>query len=251
MTQYTLQYVQSNLGRILNEQESGVLGTLELVKKAGAPTVAKLMKYSAYVAANISGSADLALVPQIQLQCGPMTNPATNGLYKLTKTTSDVVAIPDGTVHASLQVTQGAGGVLWTAIKGGTQGNAVTVTYVDPGVDTALTTAAIVGDDVTVTLSYALGAVTATAASVAAAATASAPVSARVSAVATGTPATLAAAYAQTPLANGANQPTGVQKFKAVGIYRKRQHSHSALIAPSVTPRSVLISQTHASFIGV
>ena len=250
MTQYTLQGAQANLGSIMDDFDNGLLTSVDLIKTNGGSVVAKMVKYSTYAAAAIANSADLNLVPQVQLQHGPM-NPATNGLYKFTKTVDDSVAVPDGTVHASLQVTQGLGGNLWTAVVGGTAGNSYTIQYIDPGVNTATTTAALVVNAVQITLSYAAGAVTATAATVAAAAAASAAVSAVVTATTTGVPATLAAAFAATALAGGAVQPAGVQKFKAVGIFRKRVTSKSPLIAPSVTPRAVLLSKTHATFLGL
>jgi hypothetical protein len=46
-------------------------------------------------------------------------------------------------------------------------------------------------------------------------------------------------------------QPTGAQKFLAFGIYRKRVTSNNPLIAPTLTPRAVLISKVHATFIGL
>lgn len=251
MTTYTFQAAQANIGKILDQMDAGTLSTINLIKTNGASTVAKLVPYATYAAADVAGSATFINVPQIQMQSGPMSNPGTNGLYKMTKMLDDADAVPDGTAHASLQVTQGLGGVLYTADAGGASGNSISVRYVVAGLNTALTVA-VVGTAITVNLATdGAGAATTTAAGVAAAVQAFAASAALVNAVANGTTSTLAAAFGVTSLAGGGVQPAGVQKFQAFGIFRKHKHSLNALVAPSITPRAVLVSSAHAAYIGV
>ncbi len=471
MTQYTFASAQANLQDILNDMEAGLITSVDLVEHGDGPVVAKIVEQATFEAVDIADARDLVLVPQIQLQCGPMTNPGTNGLYKLTKGTVDIAAVPDGSIHAilqytgkedsgvlftaviggdagnsitiaivdpsaidqtlsvsvatlaitvhlatdhsgnlsstfaeiadavnasadasalvtalatgdtslapesaaaTLQVTQGAGGVLYTAAAVGSAGNSITIHYVDPtvaghahysypdgvqggngldftavatGVSTvtitvvvsgtntalsvgvvsnaitinlatdgggvatstltqiktaydlvagavALATVAITGTASTVgtamsvqtlTSDFALsvgvastaitvnlatntaGVITSTAATVRAAVAGSGSAAALVNSATTGTSSTLAAAFSTTPLAGGSadgtitatplatgdDQPTGVEKFQALGIYRKRVHSKRVGVAPTVTPRAVLISKTHADYLGL
>lgn len=250
-TTYTFQKAQANINDILNQMDAGTQGSISLIKTNGASVVAKLVPYATYAAADIAGSADMNNVPQIQMASGPMTNPGTDGLYKMTKMLDDADAIPNGAAHATLQVTQGAGGVLYTAVAPGTPGNSVTVAYVVAGLNTALSVG-VVGTAITVNLATdGAGAATTTAAGVAAAVTGSAPAAALVTAAANGTTTTLAAAFGTASLAGGGNPPAGVKKFQAFGIFRKRVHSKNALVAPAVRPRAVLLSATHAAYIGV
>jgi len=125
---------------------------------------------------------------------------------------------------------------------------------------------AVNGTDISVTLETdTSGTIVSTAADVEAGVDGTPAAAALVDTTVTGVGTTLAAAYTQTnlangtddgtmvqtPLAGGDNQPTGVQKFHAVAIYRSRTISHSADIAPSVTPRAVIISTAHATFLGL
>lgn len=363
MAQYTLQAAQANLSTILDQMAAGTITSVDLIKKNGGSTVAKLVKYSTYSAAAIAGSADLTNVPFTLMASGPM-NPSSNGLYKMTKVVDDSSSIVDGTIHgeltytgqgvsgvkfvaklggaqgnsitiavvdpaainqalsvgvvgsaitinlatdgsgnitstftqiasavnlsapasalvtasvvgtgsltpesvaATLQVTQGAGGILYTAVTPGTAGNSITIRYVVAGLNTALSVG-VVGSAITVNLATdGAGVATSTAAQVRAAVAGDVAAAALVNSAVTGVGGTLAAALAvtnlaggtddgtlvATPLAGGANQPASVAKFQAFGIFRKRDHSKNVNIAPSVTPSAVIISAAHATLIGL
>lgn len=251
MPQYTIQSAQANIRSILNEMDAGTLTSVELVKANGASVVAKILPYATYKAADVAGSAELVNIPQTLMDSGPM-NPASGGLYKMTKVTVDAAAIKDATVKAKLtSYRNGADGVDLTAVKGGTAGNSITLTVVNPGVLTASTTVAVVGNDITVTLKHNGTSITATMQEVADALAASSAASALVTAAVVGAGATLAVAMAQTALSGGSLQPAGTEKFQAFGIYRKRKHSRNELVAPTLTPRAVIVSKTHADWLGL
>jgi hypothetical protein len=251
MATYTFQAAQSSLGYLLDSMDAGKITSVDLIKTAGSPVVAKLVKKATYDAADIANSSVTSLVPQLQLQHGPM-NPATNGLYKMTKILDNAAAVPDATVHEFLQVTQGAGGVLYTAVASGTNSPAITITYTDPGVLQVGNIVTVVGTAISVSLSNdATPVIDATAATVAASVMAHPAAAALVTAVANGTTSTLAAAFGTAPLTGAAAQPAGAPLFQTYGIYRKRNHSKNALVAPTVTQRAVLISKAHADFLGL
>jgi hypothetical protein len=247
MPTHTLQSLQTNIGSLMDDMDAGLITSVDVIKEAGGDVVAKLLKYSTYVAAAVANTTENENIAQTLLQSGPMS-PASDGLYKLVKVAADSAAVPDSTIHAFLQHTTGAGGVLFTAVNSGEEGELISVEFVDPGVDGAISVG-VVGTAITVTLAYALGAVTSTMAQIAAAIAASSAASALVTATATGVTTTIAAAMALTLLAGAGAMASTSQKFKIYSIYRKRQHSRNANVAPSLSPRAVLISQTHAEFL--
>lgn len=185
MTTYTTQGLQANITSILNKMDAGTLGSVEVIKAADGATVAKLVPYATYAAADIANTSVVELIPQTLAASGPM-NPASNGLYKTTKAQADAVSTPDNTTHATLQFTDGPGGILFTAKRGGVYGNSIRVALVNPGAPTATTTVAVVAKDITVTMKYAGGVVTATMNEIAAAVNAHAAASALVTATVTG-----------------------------------------------------------------
>ncbi len=93
-------------------------------------------------------------------------------------------------------------GVTYTAVTAGAAGNSITVALLDPGMDGALSIN-VTGSDIEVTLAYATGAVTTTAAQLVAALLLDAGVTALVTP--SGAGATPLNALAETPLANGAD----------------------------------------------
>lgn len=98
-------------------------------------------------------------------------------------------------------------GVTYTANDRGVAGNSITVTLVDPGTDSALIID-VVGTDISVTLAYALAAITTTATELVAALNLDADVAALIAA--TGAGASPLTALTETPLATGADSEVSV-----------------------------------------
>lgn len=247
----TIQAVQANINDLLSDMDAGTQGTVTIVDQAGGPTVAKLVKWSTFAAADIAAARDLTYLPQLQLASGPMTNQGTDGLYKLTKVLHEAAAVPDNTVHSSYQYTNGPGGVLFTATVGGVAGDAITIELVVAGLNTPLSVA-VLAQAVTVNLATdGAGLATTTMSEIVAALAASAAASALLYGTATGVASTVAGVLAVTNLAGGGNQPAGLQKFQAYPVFRKHVHSTNALVAPSKPERAVFLSATHATFLGL
>jgi len=135
MTSRTIQSLQANLPSLLDAQEAGTLGTVDVIKTSGGAAVAKLVKWATFNSANIAGTSTLNYVPQLSLEQSPSAG-SHNSLYQLTKEAVDASAIVDGTVHAAKnyvgKTLPSASGVLFTAKLGGAQGNAIKVAVVDP-----------------------------------------------------------------------------------------------------------------------
>ncbi len=246
-----VQFVQANIDSILNDMDAGLTTSVNVQKDTDGSTVAKLVKWATFTAADVVAARDLEYISQQEAMAGPMSGVATNGLYRLVKVNADAVATPDNTVHSYYLYTNGAGSILFTSVPGGTVGNSTTVALVVAGLNTPLTVG-VVGTDITINVATdGAGAATSTMAQVAAAVAASAAASALVTAIAGGTTSTVVAALGVTNLAGAAVQPAGMQKFQAYAIYRGRAESHRTGVAPSLTPRAVLISKTHADYLGL
>lgn len=131
----------------------------------------------------------------------PMTaNKIEKAKIAYTAPVKQVTDIAIGT-RASLTVQN----IVFKARQGGTGGNSITVTYVDPAGNNAALSVGVVGTDITVNLATdGASAPTSTGAQVLAALLASAAVQALVETTGTGTMTTVQAAAAQAPLANGA-----------------------------------------------
>jgi hypothetical protein len=187
-TTTTYQGFQSNLGHILDQLDSGEITAANLTKAAGGAVVAKVVPYATYAAADIANTAVLNYVAQLQLQHGPM-DPATNGLYKLTKVADDAIAIGDTSVHASVHyVGHGTSGVDFVAVAPGVAGEAAQIAIVDPAGNNQALSVTVVGSAVTVHLATdGSGNLTSTFAEIANAVNASAAAAAIMTATAFGT----------------------------------------------------------------
>lgn len=246
-----VQFVQANIESILNDFDAGLSTSVNVQKDTDGSTVAKLIKWSTFTAADVVAARDLEYISQQEAQSGPMSGVATNGLYRLVKVNADAVATPDNTVHATLQHTDGPGGILFTSVRGGVYGNSTTITVAVAGNNTPLSVG-VVGQAITINVATDGGGLaTSTMTQVVAAVAASAAASALVSAATTGVAATVIAAAALANLTGGANQVGTSAKFQAYAIYRGRAESHRSGVAPSLTPRAVLVSKTHADFLGL
>lgn len=109
-------------------------------------------------------------------------------------------------VYTGTRATLTVGNIKYTALQGGTDGNSITVTVVDPAGNNAALSVGVVGTDITVNLATdGASAPTSTGAQVLAALQASAAAMALVEVEGTGTMSTVQAAAAQASLAGGTN----------------------------------------------
>lgn len=155
--------------------------------------------------------------------------------FKLIRPNYQITDWLGSSIKATLTIGTGASGVVYTAQKGGADGNSIRVVHVAAAAASAPTTVAVSGNDVTVTLGTGAtaGTPTATASQVATVVNASAAASALVSASLSGDGTGTAAAQALTALAGGASGPKVGSKLQRVGPILPSHHlKNVTLVVP-------------------
>lgn len=162
------------------------------------------------VTVSTSGTTDRAIAVTFAAQLGKLDVDAL------------VASVSGGSAVAatlSTNLTGSNNDLTFTAVTAGTAANSVTVSYVDPGTDGALSVG-VIGNAITVTLAYATGAITSTAALVRAALIASAGAAALITpTLKSGNDGTgIVTALSATPLAGGLAAPSVAVAITTPGV---------------------------------